>query len=173
MKTLTNSTFVGIFLLLSSVGMELFGLFTQYYLGFEPCANCVQIRLFILFLGIAGILHIFANQNDITKISTLLLSLIGTYFALQFSWDNHLIETGQKLSSCSYGSPFPSFMPLDSWFPTMFEAKGPCGTPSPLYGNITFTDLSIFGLSLLLAMITITLGANLYKVKEKMHNEPK
>ena len=108
MKIFTNSALVGMFLLFSSVGMELVGLFTQYYLGFEPCANCVQIRLFILFIGIAGILHLFSNENYIIKICTLLLSIIGTYFSLQFSWDNHLIETGQKLSSCSFGPPFPS-----------------------------------------------------------------
>ncbi|WP_081324231.1 disulfide bond formation protein B [Vibrio cyclitrophicus] len=171
MKIFTNSTLVGMFLLFSSVGMELFGLFTQYYLGFEPCANCVQIRLFILFIGIAGILHLFSNENYIIKICTLLLSIIGTYFSLQFSWDNHLIETGQKLSSCSYGSPFPSFIPLDSWLPILFEAKGPCGTAAPLYESITFTDLSIFGLSLLLALITITLVITLYNMKEKTHNE--
>lgn len=173
MKILTNSKLIGFFLLLSSVGMELFGLFTQYYLGFEPCANCVQIRLFIAFIGMAGILHFFIKENGMATILTLLLSFFGTYFALQFSWDNHLIETGQKLSTCSYGSPFPSFIPLDEWLPIMFEAKGPCGTPSSLYGSITFTDLSIFGLSLLLTTITIILGANLYIIKEKMSNEPK
>jgi len=173
LKTLTNSTLVGAFLVLSSVGMELFGLFTQHYLGFEPCANCVQIRLFILFIGIAGLLHLFSNDSYITKISTLLLAIISTYFSLQFSWDNHLIETGQKLSSCSSGSPFPDFLPLDLWLPEMFEAKGPCGTPATLYGDMTFTDLSIFGLSILLTLITIILVTNLFKLKGKTQNESK
>ena len=98
MKSLTNSTLVGLFLLLSSVGMELFGLFTQYILGFEPCANCVQIRLFILFIGAAGILHLIAQGNAFAKISTLLLAMAGAGLSLLFSWDNHLVETGQKLS---------------------------------------------------------------------------
>ncbi|WCE28478.1 disulfide bond formation protein B [Vibrio sp. SCSIO 43137] len=173
MKTLTNSTLVGAFLILSSVGMELFGLFTQHYLGFEPCANCVQIRLFILFIGIAGLLHLFSADSYITKISTLLLATISTWFSLQFSWDNHLIETGQKLSGCSSGSPFPDFLPLDFWLPGMFEAKGPCGTPATLFGNTTFTDLSIFGLSILLALLTLVLVTNLFKLKDKAHNETK
>ncbi|ORT52739.1 hypothetical protein ST37_00030 [Vibrio sp. qd031] len=171
MKTLTNSTLVGLFLLLSSVGMELFGLFTQYILGFEPCANCVQIRLFILFIGVAGILHLFAQGNAVAKISTLLLAMAGAGLSLLFSWDNHLVETGQKLSTCGFGSPFPSFLPLDIWMPVMFEAKGPCGTPSPLYGNITFTDLSIWGLSLLLVAILLLLSATIYQLKEKKDDE--
>ena len=171
MKILTNSTLVGIFLILSSVSMELFGLFTQYYLGFDPCANCVQIRLFILFIGFAGFLHLFSNGSYIIKIITILLSATGTYFSLQFSWDNYLIETGQKFSTCSYGSPFPSFMPLDAWLPAIFEAKGPCGTPATLYGNITFTGLSVLGLSFLLVLITIILIVNIYNGKKTYETE--
>lgn len=160
-------------LILASFGMEMFGLFTQYFLGFEPCAKCVQIRLLIIFIALAGVLHYFSGESLTTKIMTLSLSLASIYFSLRISWENHLIETGQKLSNCSQSSPFPSFISLDNWLPVLFEPKGPCGTLAPLWGNLSFTDLSIVGLSLLLALVVLILVLNLISLKGKITNESK
>lgn len=173
MKNLVDPKSVGIMLILASFGMELFGLFTQYFLGFEPCANCVQIRLLIIFIAMAGVLHYFSGESFTTKIMTLSLSIVSIYYSLKISWENHLIETGQVLSNCSQSSPFPSFIPLDSWLPVLFEPKGPCGTPAPLWGDISFTDLSIVGLALLLGLVILILVLNLSYLNGKITNESK
>lgn len=149
---------IGLFLL-----MEGIGLYTQYVLGFSPCSNCVLIRAYLTLIAFSGIVSLTASlmklSNKIHKLISVIMSYAlgtaGSVLALVYSYDNYLIESGKKFGSCELNSPFPDYLPLDQWLPSVFKLEGLCGTPSPLFSWLSFTELSIIGLPIIILLSSI------------------
>ena len=167
------SPLFGLTVFLFAIAMEVTGLFVQYKMGYDPCDNCVIVRAYIALIGIMGLALMAAST--ITSCRTKLISisvmyLIGIYAAFQallHSWDNHLIEAGLKISTCGFDSPFPSYLPLDTYLPSVFEKNGICGTKIYIYNEYTLTDLSIFAFAVMIATSVTLLIAFVFSVKKR------
>lgn len=166
-KTAIEHPLFGYFVFTCFLLMEGVGLIVQYGMGIPPCSNCVITRAFICLIGLAGILITIGNKTNKTIFYHLgyLSCLTGTLGANYFNYDNFLIESGEKIATCSLESPFIEQLPLDSWFPSLFEPNAMCGTAVEVFGNITLTEITMTGL--LATTLTSTAMYINYIIKNK------
>ena len=144
--------------------MEGLGLYVQYIVGDEPCANCVMVRAYLFLLAFSGMIAIVTakpvfqrKQTELLRLTVIFtIAMTGLGMAFYHSYDNYLVESGQNLfATCGLESPFPIWLPLDQWLPALFELKGLCGTPAYLFEWLTFTELSMIGLPLIMSVATL------------------
>lgn len=164
---LIKKPYFGHFVFFCFMAMELTGLFVQYVMGIPPCGNCVITRAFITMIGLSGILIILANKTNKPLFYHFgyFACITGAGGAFFYNNQNHLIETGKMISTCSTGSPFPDYLPLDTWMPFIFSPEGLCGTPVYLWSDVTLTEITSIGL--VSAMVISTLIYFSYAVNER------
>lgn len=160
-KDILESKFFWIFGILYLISMESVALFYQYVLEDAPCALCVQIRAWTMGALISAALYQFVLKNTFVLNHLSILSTIGFLSGgLYTSYLAYGVENGTIFSTCSIGSGFPSWLPLDKWVPFLFEAKGLCGKSPEMLWGLTMTE------SLLLCFaIPIVVISYLYIVK--------
>lgn len=128
--------------LLLAIGLEAGALVFQYLLDYGPCALCVQIRatlLGALILAVAG--KIFTSRPmqmllTLMLVATMALLLYQSYQVLG-------IERYWFESSCTLSDPFPSWMPLHLWLPTIFEPWELCGYTPEIIKGVTMAEILI------------------------------
>lgn len=115
------------FILFSALSLEGAALFFQYGLGLSPCVMCVYERLAlfgILFASFLGLLH---PKNLICRLLTLIMmwlsSLKGVLIALKHV-DYQLNPS--PWNQCAFLPDFPKSLPLNEWFPFLFQPTGSC-----------------------------------------------
>lgn len=154
----SNNTF-WLYLIGFSLSLELAALYYQYYLGFEPCVLCIQIRLlFALFMVICilGLLlkKLIAARYLLTSaLVVICLSLIDK------SWILIKTERGLMMGSCSFNAGLPAWLPIERMFPSVFEVRAACGTTPEIAFGISMSEsllvISTFLLFAVLASIAI------------------
>ncbi|WP_406609441.1 disulfide bond formation protein B [Agarivorans sp. JK6] len=164
LKDWLNQPSFGYFIFGIFLFMEGFGLYVQYGLGDEPCANCVMVRAYLLLVALSAVVAIVTSNEgklsrpvELTRLCVVyFLATAGLGLAFYHSYDNYLIESGRLLfSTCSLSSPFPAWLPLDTLLPALFEANALCGTPAYLFDWLTFTELSLIGLPIVFIGATL------------------
>ena len=112
-------------LLLLGLAMEGMALFYQHVLGYGPCVLCIQVRLWLLGLVMVAL-----------------------------AWKLLGIERGTVEGECSFDLGLPAWLPLDHWFPPLFQVQEACGyTPTLPFGFSMAEVLPVFsGLLLLLSV---------------------
>jgi len=149
----SRPTQIWLALLGTSLALELAALFFQYQLDYGPCILCVQIRavllLVIVLAAVALTLH-FARK---------LLSLGLLPCTLTFAWFCYQvlgIERGWFEGSCTFEPPFPVWIPLHEWLPSVFEPWELCGYTPDIILGITMAEILV-ALSLLYVVANIWL----------------
>lgn len=118
--------------------LELIALFVQYVLKFEPCLICVQQRALILSLIIVSLIGMLFRKSKISLLFIIAsMGIVGKIFDLALN-KTLLQMNPSAISYCSIERPFPDWMPLDKWLPSVFLNKGSCSD----------LDLNILGMSL-------------------------
>lgn len=143
--------------ILTFITLESIALIAQYAFNYQPCENCVLVRACLLLIGLSGTLSILTThmKSKLHWVSlTFTLNFIGLYASLTYLWDIYLIESGKIYGGCSIVSPFPNILPLDKIAPVIFEPKALCGTPAQILPWLSFAELSIIAISLLLLINT-------------------
>lgn len=139
-------------LIVLSLSLEIAALYFQYVLDYGPCILCVQIRAVLLLVILFAIAVLLLPS--FTKVASLLLLPC----TLAFAWLCYRvlgIERGWFEGSCTFEPPFPSWIPLHEWLPSVFEPWELCGyTPEILLG-ITMAEM-------LIAIAAIYLVINLF-----------
>lgn len=139
-------------LLTISLLLELAALYFQYVLDYGPCILCVQIRAVLLLVILFAITALVLPSFK--KVASVLLLPC----TLTFAWLCYRvlgIERGWFEGSCTFEPPFPNWIPLHEWLPSVFEPWELCGyTPEILLG-ITMAEM-------LIAITALYLAINLY-----------
>jgi disulfide bond formation protein DsbB len=131
-------------------------LLTQHFLDWQPCVMCVEIRAWLI---LASVLLLVASAIPLAVLSRafgvagLLASLGASYkggqlFALEVKWVDSF--------SCSPFARFPSWMPLQEWFPYLFQPQAICGED---IRSLFFIPLSAWPLVLTVASVVICICA--------------
>ena len=136
LKTLrTQSSKRGLWLLLTVIALALDGvaLYLQHVLQVEPCNECIYIRTGVLGIVVAGVIGALAPRYLVMR----LIGLAAWLGALCWSLYrvNLLLGLEQavregKEASCKRFRGFPDWMPLDTWWPEVFEPRAMCGMVS-------------------------------------------
>ena len=135
------------------VVLEPAALIFQYVLDYGPCILCVQIRATLIAMLIAGIAGISVSCKAAQKVLSLALVGITGVFAYQ-SFMVLGIERYWFEGSCTMDAPFPNWIPLHEWLPSVFEPWELCGyTPEIIRGITMAETLVIISIASILATI--------------------
>lgn len=135
-------------------------LLTQFWLGWEPCTLCVQIRLWLCIAGAAALLLALAGVVKQAWLAVLLWPVLLAAAGMAVFDNAHvvLIETGLMDSfSCS---PFPfysDYLPLHEYWPDVFMSGGICGQNDYFIFGIPFTGWTLAAITALFMLVLVTL----------------
>lgn len=126
---------------LASLGLILFALYLQHFLGEHPCPLCITQRVFVIAVGVLGLLAFLHNPGKtgrrVWAVLQLLAALGGGGVAARHVWIQHLPE--DQVPACGPGleymfANFPFRQALD----LLFMGDGNCAEV-----GWTFLSLSI------------------------------
>lgn len=107
--------------------LEASALYFQHGMGLNPCVMCIYERLALFAILFAGIIGMIAPRNFLFRWLALGLGLFGSIKGLLLA----IKHTDYQLNpapwnQCSPFLDFPQTLPLNEWFPYLFEATGDC-----------------------------------------------
>ena len=146
----------GYWLGLLALGL-LFGataLYFQYALDYRPCVLCIHARILVIGLMLVALFGLTVRNTVIGRVVGQLLSVLVFAALAQRAYLLLGIERGFVQGECGVDSALPSWMPLDRWFPVMFQVREPCGYTPTMPMGFTMAELLLV-LSIALALVSI------------------
>lgn len=114
-------------LAISSFALEATALYFQHGMGLVPCVMCIYQRLALLAILAAGLIGCIAPRNFLVRWLALLLGFYGAVKGLLLAIKHVDYQLNPApWNQCSFIPEFPQTMPLNKWFPALFEAGGSC-----------------------------------------------
>jgi disulfide bond formation protein DsbB len=150
-----RQTFFMIFL--GCTGLILIGLYMQHMLNLEPCPLCITQRVFIIAVGITGLIAFIANVKCIGRkifaILGLLFSIGGGCFSIRQLWLQHLPKDQVPACGPSVDYLFSNF-PLMDALSVLLRGDGNCaevawslfGVSIPGWTLVAFIGLAGFNI---------------------------
>lgn len=129
-------------------------LYFQYRLEEEPCALCIHIRIYMVSLMIVGLLGTLINSALARIILHWVCGGLSTGLALK-CWELFGVERGFIEGSCQVDAGLPSWFPLESWIPSLFEARGFCGNSPEVALGITMAEM-LMPVSITAALVAVS-----------------
>lgn len=114
-------------------------LYYQYWLDEEPCALCVHVRIYMTGLIIVGLVGVTLNSTLFKAAWHWVCVALSVGLALK-CWELFGVERGFIEGSCTISAGLPSWFALESWIPSVFEARGVCGFSPEVVFGITMAE---------------------------------
>lgn len=113
-------------LLLTSFSLLSVSLYLQFYQGLKPCVLCIYERCALLGICIAGIVGMLAPKSPLRYLA-FIIWLVSAAKGISFTWQNIVIQVGTPYYKvCDLYVNFPTWLPLNKWFPQIFKSTGSC-----------------------------------------------
>ncbi|MDF7671241.1 disulfide bond formation protein DsbB [Orbaceae bacterium ESL0721] len=114
-------------LFLSTLILEFTALYFQHGLGLAPCTLCIYQRCAIFGIMIASLIALITPQNLFFRLIAIFLWLFSAFKGFQLAlFHAHLQFEPNLIDTCSINVQFPSWLPLNTLFPSLFNAYGFC-----------------------------------------------
>lgn len=119
--------FSWILLLLSTLIFEATALFFQHGMNLAPCTLCIYQRVTLLGILLASLIGLAAPKKILCRIIAIFIWLYSAIEGFNLAFLQARLQFAPSLTdTCSINVQFPSWLPLNSWFPNIFNATGPC-----------------------------------------------
>jgi len=121
------------------------GLYFQYILNYQPCVQCIYVRVAFVGMMIIGLLTALFPHNPAWKLCGSFALLTMTLYGLHHAHELVLIEEIQAaggFTTCALFANFPDWLKLDEWFPNVFEVRGSCGSNGWYFINMSMAEWS-------------------------------
>ncbi|MFV9996866.1 MAG: disulfide bond formation protein DsbB [Arsenophonus endosymbiont of Dermacentor nuttalli] len=144
-------------LAISACLLEIIALYFQHAMGLRPCVLCIYERMAVFAILAASLIGIIAPRS-IFRFVVLILWLYSSWQGLKLTWEHTRIQIyPSTFDSCDFSVNLPSWLPLNRWLPTVFEAYGDCSQKQWSFLNIEMPVwlLIIFTVYLLVAIIVL------------------
>ncbi len=148
-----------LFLLALGLLLEAVALYYQYGLDEWPCVLCIHVRIGVLLMLLVAALGLLSPGVAGRRLA-LLLNLPVQAWLAERSWQLLAVERGWTFGECDMLLGTPDWLPLDRWFPLVFEVKTACGYTPLLPGGITMAEalMGLFGLLTALSLLLFLLS---------------
>lgn len=145
-------------LTLSVVGLEATALYFQHGMGLAPCVMCIYERLALFTIVMAGIIGMIAPKISLLRWLAISLGLFGAVKGLLLSIKHSDYQLNPApWNQCSPFVEFPETLPLNLWFPHIFEASGDCGRITWKFLSLSMPQWLIIIFALYLVVLIIIL----------------
>ncbi len=143
------------------IALEAGALYYQIALMYYPCEQCIYTRVWIAGIALAALAGLALRRNAWAVRAILVLQILLTLGLGRVVWRLLAIEYGfAEFGDCNLYAQFPSWAPLDAWFPTMFRVQDVCGdTPEVLFGLSMADGLAATTVCLLAAFTLALVGS--------------
>jgi len=159
LNTLANmaqSRWYWLALLALGFSLEATALYFQYVMDYGPCVLCIHVRILVLGLMLVMLLALAVHRTQAGGLVAHLLSTMLLAGLAQRAWLLLGIERGFVEGECSFDLGLPSWLPLDHWFPAMFQVHQACGYTPPLPLGFSMAEV-LLPLSIVLLLLSISL----------------
>lgn len=152
-----------VFIIFSAISFEAIAFSLQYFLEIKPCVLCIYQRCALFGIIIAGFFAITHPSFMIIRIISILLWIYSAWKGLLFAKEHTNIQLHPSpFFKCDLFIKFPNWLPLNKWWPSMFEAYGDCTAYTwhflsleiSQWTFIIFANYLILGSLILLAQFT-------------------
>jgi disulfide bond formation protein DsbB len=139
-------------LILLSIILLSTALFFQHGLHQPPCVMCIQMRLWVIALFIAGVSGLLTRDMPVANLVSQAAVLgIGIGMA-ERAYMLLGTERGFVFADCGFSLGLPEWLALEQWFPALFRVETSCGyTPEILFGITMAESLMVLSVILVLA----------------------
>ncbi|MCH8530114.1 MAG: disulfide bond formation protein B [Saccharospirillum sp.] len=132
-------------------------LFYQHVLDEPPCVLCIHARIWTLAGVLAALVGIVVRRLWLGRVLAQVAVVISVAGLLERSYRTLQVERGIYEGLCGFDAGFPGWLPLDQWFPNLFEVWTMCGYSPPFLFGMTMVEGLTYGTVVLLAVAIATL----------------
>ena len=156
LQTIANSRWYWLLLLAVGLSFIAVALYFQYVLEKPPCVLCIQVRMLILLLAFVALNAFVLHSRWIALIAHLTTVVIAGAL-LERSYQLLGTERGFVFGDCGFDLGLPSWLALDTWFPSLFRVEASCGyTPELVFGITMAEVLIVFSSIFLMTSLALT-----------------
>ncbi|CAD83500.1 disulfide bond formation protein B [Candidatus Blochmanniella floridana] len=146
-------------LICSSISLISIALLNQFFFLLKPCILCIYQRCSLFGITIAGLIALISPKTTLLRLFSIFIWLYSAIKGLYFS-NIHMQTTLHPSSSltCDLFVSFPNWLPLNKWYPIIFDSKISNCYSYPqylLYLEISQWMLLFFLIYLIIAIFTI------------------
>lgn len=152
-----RSTWFWLMLIVLCITLESAALVYQYVFYYDPCVLCVHIRAWILGILFASVLGLLLRHNRIGLMISNALVLICSLGFVERSYRTLGTEMGFLEGACSMNPNYPSFLPLNTWLPSVFEPLTSCGYTPWVIPQVLSMAQTLMALSVALAIMMLVM----------------
>lgn len=127
-------------------------LFYQHVLDEPPCVLCIHARIWTLAGVLAALVGIVVRRLWLGRVLAQVAVVISVAGLLERSYRTLQVERGTYEGLCGFDAGFPAWLPLDQWFPNLFEVWTMCGYSPPFLFGMTMVEGLTYGTVVLLAV---------------------
>lgn len=150
----------------SALLLEICALYFQYAMGLEPCVMCIYQRTAVIGILLGGLPALLKPDNVIARGISLLVTLVSSLWGLQIAYTHVQMQNPENfmlLLSCDVIPNFPTWLPLHTMLPAIFEARGTCGDidwaflglSMPYWMMIIFAGYSVVLIAVMLSRLLL------------------
>ncbi len=142
------------------LGLEAGALYFQHVKHYYPCELCIYVRVWVAALFLLSLLALGVTRRRWGRVIS---SLAGLGLSLGLALETwNLIKVEYNIghgSACGFKANFPTWAPLDTWMPWMFEVQDMCQATPPVFLGLTMAHgLAAVSAGLLLAFVLALVG---------------
>jgi disulfide bond formation protein DsbB len=144
---------------LTALVLELVALYFQHVMLLKPCVMCIYERCALFGIMGAWIVGAIAPKSGL-RYAGILIWIYSAYEGIRLSWEHTMIQLHPSpFATCDFAARFPTWLPLDKWFPAVFVASGDCAEKQweflslgmPQWLVVVFSVFMLIGLLVLIA----------------------
>jgi len=136
--------------------LQLVGLFYQHVLNYGPCILCIHVRMWITLLIVLSLVAAGLCRWRVARVLLLLASIAISGALVERAWQLVATERGWVVGSCAMASGLPEWVPLERWFPSVYQIQEACGYTPMMPWGLSMAD-SLLGLFPLMAIALLAL----------------
>jgi disulfide bond formation protein DsbB len=110
----------------SALALELSALYFQYGMDLAPCVLCVYQRAAVAGILLAGLVGALAPSLPLLRLLGYAGIATAAFIGIDLATHHVAIQRGEAFG-CAFFAEFPSWAPLDTWLPAVFQPTGACG----------------------------------------------
>ncbi|MDK9561910.1 disulfide bond formation protein DsbB [Gallibacterium anatis] len=112
---------------LSGVALEGAALYFQHGLGLHPCVMCIYERVALFAVILGALIGAIYPSALICRLLGIAVGLWGAVKGLLLAIEHVDYQFNPApWKQCEFKPDFPHTLPLDQWFPQIFQASGSC-----------------------------------------------
>lgn len=145
-------------LAISVTALELTALYFQHVMLLAPCVLCIYERCALFGILGASLVALLSPSNRLLRFLAILIWLYSAWEGLRLSWKHTMMQLHPSpFNTCDFFVSFPSWLPLDTWLPSVFKATGDCSVKLWSFLGLEMPQwlVGIFGFYLLIGVVVL------------------